>query len=187
MCVGGCLCVCVWVGVCGCIHIRIHTHTHTHISRTAVSQLVCVRGLAGSCARACDAASACTAFSHRDGSGVCTLYGPTSSRSEPADASRAVRESPHACERVRTCGRGRIVASHRSLRPTAIPASSACASATMQRCALSDPSHARAHSFSHLHGTRSAAHHTRAHDSTAQAAPLGDRRTRPRTASSLTH
>ncbi len=66
-----------------------------------------VQGLAGSCARACDAASACTAFSHRDGSGVCTLYGPTLSRSESIDASRTVRENArmHAtvCAHVWTC------------------------------------------------------------------------------------
>jgi hypothetical protein len=69
---------------------------------------------------------------------------------------------PHACDGV--CARVDLCASlllHRSLRPTAIPASSACASA-MLRCALSDPPRTRRniHTISHRQGKRSAAQHT---------------------------
>jgi hypothetical protein len=67
---------------------------------------VSVQGLAGSCATACDAASACTAFSHHGGSGVCTLLGFTTlPRAEPIGL--ASKRSPTSAVR----GRARMLAS----------------------------------------------------------------------------
>ena len=141
---------------------------------------VSVQGLAGSCARACDAASACTAFSHRDGSGVCTLYGPTLSRSESNDASRTVRENArmHAtvCAHVWTCA-------HRCVAQiTATDDNPAVVCMRKRHTAVRSfrsIAHKREHSYSHRQGKRSIPQRSTAPHRTAQEVPLGDWRTCP--------